>query len=127
MASRKDASVQIRLSTVEKQTLQKLAFSYNTDASNIIRRLIMTAAGESALVNPNISQTLNGLCFQLHAVGNNINQLTRAVNSGLAVVDSEELASLLESLTITTNTLADLYAEMILTAKKRVQTGLNSG
>jgi len=126
MASRKDASVQIRLSTVEKQTLQKLALSYNTDASNIIRRLIMTAVGESALVNPDISETLRGLCFQLRAVGNNINQLTRAVNSGLAI-DDEELASLLESLTITTNTLADLYAEMILTTKRRVQTGLNYG
>jgi len=126
MASRKDASVQIRLSTVEKQTLQKLALSYNTDASNIIRRLIMTAAGESALVNPNISETLSDLCFQLRAVGNNINQLTRAVNSGLAI-DDEELASLLESLTITTNTLADLYAEMILTAKRRLQAGLNNG
>jgi len=126
MASRKDASVQIRLSTVEKQTLQKLAFSYNTDASNIIRRLIMTAVGESALVNPNISEALHGLCFQLRAVGNNINQLTRAVNSGLAI-DDEELVSLLESLTITTNTLADLYAEMILTAKRRLQAGLNNG
>jgi len=126
MASRKDASVQIRLSTVEKQTLQQLASSYNTDASNIIRRLIMTAAGESALVNPNISQTLGGLCFQLRAVGNNINQLTRAMNSGL-VADDEELTSLLESLTITTNTLADLYAEMILTARRRLQAGLNNG
>jgi len=126
MASRKDASVQIRLSTVEKQTLQKLASFYNTDASNIIRRLIMTAAGESALVNPNISQTLHGLCFHLRAVGNNINQLTRAVNSDLAI-DDRELASLLDSLTITTNTLADLYAEMILTAKRRLQAGLNNG
>jgi len=126
MASRRDASVQIRLSTVEKQTLQKLASSYNTDASNIIRCLIMTAVGTSALVNPHISETLSSLCFQLRAVGNNINQLTRAVNSGLAI-DDEELASLLESLTITTNTLADLYAEMILTAKRRIQKGLNSG
>jgi len=86
----------------------------------------MTAVGESALVNPNISESFHGLCFQLRAVGNNINQLTRAMNSGL-VVDDEELTSLLEALTITTNTLADLYAEMILTARRRLQTGLNDG
>ncbi|CAM1653318.1 plasmid mobilization relaxosome protein MobC [Bartonella apihabitans] len=126
MASPKDASVYFRLSKTEKETLQNLAISYNCDVSQIIRSLIMTTAGEGPLVDPHISEAINTLCFQLRAIGNNINQLTRAVNTG-ALIESGDLTEILDNLYATTNALADIYAEIIISAKKRLKGRLDNG
>jgi len=120
MALPKDAGLFLRLSKAEKITVQTLASFYNTDVSNIIRRLIKTAAGEGALVEPTVSEDISVLCFQIRALSGNLNRLIRAVTVGDGFED-ELLIEELKSLYITANALADLYADMVVTAKRKVR------
>lgn len=123
MASKKDAGLYLRLSKVEKALFHKTAQSYNINVSHMIRRLVLAVHGEAQLVEPELSKTKSDLCRKLHAIGVNLNQLTRAVTQGYLPAE-QEFVSVLEQIHASCLALAETYAQMIIHTRSKVDGAL---
>ncbi|MHC5305801.1 plasmid mobilization relaxosome protein MobC [Bartonella sp. LJL80] len=125
MASKKDAGFYLLLSKAEKALFQKTAQSYNINVSHMIRRLVLAAEAEAQLVEPELSETIGDLCRQLHAIGVNLNLLTRAVTQGYLPAE-QEFVSILEQIHAGCLALAETYGEMIIHTRSKVDGALRN-
>ena len=69
----------LRLSAEEKERLERDARSCGLSKTAYLRRLIL---GREVKARP--SQEIRALRTEIHHIGNNINQIARSVNAGIA-------------------------------------------
>lgn len=75
----KKAFLSVRLSTLERQKLDSLCAASGLTASAAVRKLI---AG--AKIQKNKARDMKTLYGEINRIGNNINQIARSVNAGIA-------------------------------------------
>lgn len=78
MAQRK-AFLSVRLSTAERQKLDALCEASTLSASALVRKLL-----NGAQIKVNRARDFKALYTEINRVGNNINQIARSVNAGIA-------------------------------------------
>jgi len=83
----KTSAVVIRFNEDEKDALRDLAQSYGISVSELMRRLAREAVSVGPSFFPEERKALAAATRQLSALGRNINQIARRVNSGQCQAD----------------------------------------
>jgi Bacterial mobilisation protein (MobC) len=91
-SERRTASLRLQLTPSERAELEKGAAEAGTPLSQYVRELCFRRSGDAPVVagtkrNPGA----RALAYELSAIGNNLNQLTRIANSTKAVPQLYEL------------------------------------
>jgi hypothetical protein len=91
----------VRLTAAEDAVLHEIARAQSITVSDLLRRLIHAAVGLGPLVDGEDRELLRALRFELNAIGVNLNQIARAMNTGLVPPNkllAERLVELKEGL-----------------------------
>lgn len=81
-ASRKDKVVRMRLSADELVAIEKAASAADMTMSAFMRSLLLEGAGIQPLLAEDDRTVMGFLADEMRTVGTNLNQMTRALNSG---------------------------------------------
>lgn len=81
-ASRKDKVVRMRLSADELAAIENAASAADMTMSAFLRSLLLEGAGVQPLLAEDDRTVMDFLADEMRAVGTNLNQMTRALNSG---------------------------------------------
>ncbi len=81
-ASRKDKVVRTRLSSEEYAAVEKASQAADMTVSAFLRSLLLEGAGVQPLLAEEDRTVMGFLADEMRAVGTNLNQMTRALNSG---------------------------------------------
>ncbi len=79
---RKKYEICLRLSQEEKERLENSARRCGLSKTTYLRRLILGME-----VKPRPTQEIKDLRTEIHHIGNNINQIARSVNAGIATAE----------------------------------------
>ena len=78
----KTEAVRTRLNPEEKAALKRVAENNNMTVSRLIQKLVRETINKEVDLSPKEMAAFKDAIRQLAAIGTNLNQLTRAVNSG---------------------------------------------
>ncbi|MGO4560182.1 MobC family plasmid mobilization relaxosome protein [Mesorhizobium sp. 2RAF21] len=81
-ASKKDKVVRMRLSADELAAIEKAASAAEMTMSAFLRSLLLEGAGIQPLLAEQDRTVMGFLADEMRAVGTNLNQMARALNSG---------------------------------------------
>ena len=104
----------IRLSEDEFAAVEAAATGASMSISAFVRSLSLEGAGAQPFLNPVDRAIIQLLGQDLRAMGNNLNQLARALNAGLSV-DGSHLAAAIDDARAVANTVA---AELSMMTKR---------
>jgi hypothetical protein len=93
-ASRKDKVVRMRLSAEEHAAIEMAAAAADMTMSAFLRSLMLEGAGVQPLLAEEDRTVMGFLADEMRAVGTNLNQLVRAMNSGRAIQDESRDANI---------------------------------
>ena len=86
----KSEALRVRLITDEKEAFEALAASLEVSPSKLLRRMIHEAVGAGPALFDDGVVALVDAGNAVSAVGRNINQITRAINSGKTTIGNKE-------------------------------------
>ena len=92
--SRKDKVVRMRLSAEEHAAIEMAAAAADMTMSAFLRSLMLEGAGVQPLLAEEDRTVMGFLADEMRAVGTNLNQLVRAMNSGRAIQDESRDANI---------------------------------
>ena len=105
-------SIQARVTPDELASLTAIATAQGVTTSEIVRRLVRSAAGLPVAADPEMRPVIEALVDQFRRVGVNLNQAVRAMNEGR--VDYEPaLAAVLDDLLTATEGARAAYREFV--------------
>lgn len=84
-ASRKDKVVRMRLSADELAAIEKAASAADMTMSAFMRSLLLEGAGVQPMLSGEDRTVMGLLADEMRAVGSNLNQLARSLNTGGAI------------------------------------------
>ncbi|MCD2174923.1 plasmid mobilization relaxosome protein MobC [Rhizobium sp. C4] len=84
LRTKRDRVVHVRLSEGELSALTSFATSHNLTTSEVLRRLVRQASGFGPTFDGDAAKGIRANVVQLRKAGVNLNQITRALNSGRA-------------------------------------------
>ncbi|WP_192247998.1 plasmid mobilization protein [Mesorhizobium caraganae] len=93
-ASRKEKVLRMRLSTDEHAAIDKAAKAANMTMSAFLRSLLLEGAGVQPLLAEEDRAVMGFLADEMRAVGANLNQLARTMNSGRAAKPADVTANI---------------------------------
>jgi hypothetical protein len=114
----------VRLSEDEFAAVEAAATEASMSISAFVRSLSLEGAGAQPFLNPADRAIIQLLGQDMRAVGNNLNQLVRALNTGQSV-DSPELAAAIDDARAVATIVAAELATMVkrAAAARRSDTG----
>ena len=115
---RKDESVFVRISAEEKAEFEQLADEYGLTVSEAFRRAARAACGNGPVLDGRSREKFETIYTELNAIGVNVNQAVRAMNTG-RVPDDEYMREMLTGLSNSLTALGEMY--MVLAAKGRAR------
>ena len=108
----RSATIQARVTPDELASLTAIATAQGVTTSEIVRRLVRSAAGLPVAADPEMRPVIEALVDQFRRVGVNLNQAVRAMNEGR--VDYEPaLAAVLDDLLAATEGARAAYREFV--------------
>ncbi len=111
VSKRKDRVAHVRLSPAEFDALEAAASAAGMTVSAFVRSLSMEGAGVRPFLGEEDRMVLSLLADGLRAIGGNLNQIARAINTGRAPTEGDITGSIRDAHNIAT-TLASELAEM---------------
>lgn len=95
MKRNRDIQLKLYINKQEQTALDTMLESYNGNKSEYIRDCIFKAnASDMQLFNENVTELIR----QYKAIGNNLNQITRAINQGNVQIDTAQLEQIRKEL-----------------------------
>lgn len=110
-SKRKDRVAHIRFSPAEFEALEEAAAGAGMTVSAFVRSLAMEGAGVRPFLAEGDRAVLALLAEGMRAIGGNLNQIARAINTG-RVPAEEELSGSIKDAHVVATTLASEFAEM---------------
>jgi hypothetical protein len=110
-AKRKEKVAHIRFSPVEYDALEAAASAAGMTVSAFVRSLSMEGAGVRPFLGEGDRLVLGLLADGMRAIGGNLNQIARAINTG-TVPAEEEISGSIKDAHVVATTLASELAEM---------------
>lgn len=107
-ASRKDKVVRMRLSADELVAIENAASAADMTMSAFLRSLLLEGAGVRPLLAEDDRTVMGFLADEMRAVGTNLNQMARALNSGGAVRPADLDANIAEVQVVVAAVLSEL-------------------
>ncbi|WP_244480733.1 plasmid mobilization protein [Mesorhizobium sp. Root157] len=104
----------IRLADDEFSAVETAALRAGLTTSAFLRSLALEGAGEKPFLNPSDTAIIHLLGHDMHAVGNYLNQVARALNTGRSI-DSSVIVAAVDDARAIAMTVA---AELMLMTKK---------
>lgn len=108
--SRKDKVVRMRLSAPEHAAIEKAAKAAGMTVSAFLRSLLLEGAGVRPMLAEEDRTVMDFLAEEMRSVGLNLNQLTRAMNSGRAVKAADLSANIGEVQVVVAAVVTELKA-----------------
>lgn len=109
-ASRKDKVVRMRLSADALAAIEQAAQAADLTVSSFLRSLLLEGAGVQPLLAEQDRMVMGFLADEMRAVGSNLNQLARAMNSARSVQGADLQASVGEVQIVVAAVLTELRA-----------------
>ena len=110
-SKRKDRVVHIRFSSAEYDALEAAASAARMTVSAFVRSLSMEGAGVRPFLGEGDRLVLGLLADGMRAIGGNLNQIARAINTGMVPTEGDIAGSIKDAHSVAT-TLASELAEM---------------
>jgi hypothetical protein len=110
-SQRKDRVAHIRFSPAEFEVLEEAAAGAGMTVSAFVRSLAMEGAGVRPFLAEGDRALLALLAEGMRAIGGNLNQIARAINTG-RVPAEEELSGSIKDAHVVATTVASEFAEM---------------
>ncbi len=107
-ASRKDKVVRMRLSAEEHAAIEEAAAAAGMTMSAFLRSLLLEGAGVQPFLAEEDRTVMGFLADEMRAVGTNLNQLVRVMNSGRLVQPADIKASIGELQVVVAAVLTEL-------------------
>jgi hypothetical protein len=111
VSTRKDRVAHIRFSTAEFEALEAAAAAAGTTVSGFVRSLSMEGAGVQPFLGEGDLLVLGLLADGMRAIGGNLNQIARAINTGTVPTQGYITGSIMDAHSVAT-TLASELAQM---------------
>jgi hypothetical protein len=111
VSKRKDRVAHIRFSPAEFDALEAAASAADMTVSAFVRSLSMEGAGVRPFLGDEDRMVLGLLADGMRAIGGNLNQIARAINTGRVSVESDIAGSIKDAHSVAT-TLASELTEM---------------
>lgn len=108
---RRDRIAHIRFSPAEFDALERAASVAGMTVSAFVRSLSMEGAGVRPFLGEEDRAVLGLLADGMRAIGSNLNQIARAINTGRVPAEGEVAGSIKDAYSVA-NTLASEFAEM---------------
>jgi uncharacterized protein (DUF1778 family) len=109
-ASKKDKVVRMRLSADELASIEQAAQAADLTVSSFLRSLLLEGAGVQPLLAEQDRMVMGFLADEMRAVGSNLNQLARVMNSARSVQGADLQASVGEVQIVVAAVLTELRA-----------------
>ncbi|MBU2147014.1 MAG: MobC family plasmid mobilization relaxosome protein [Alphaproteobacteria bacterium] len=110
-SKRKDKVAHIRFSPSQFEAIETAANAADMTVSAFVRSLSMEGAGVRPFLGEGDRAVLNLLADGMRAIGGNLNQIARAINTGRAPA-GDELAGSIKDAHVVATTVASELAEM---------------
>ncbi len=110
-SKRKDRVAHIRFASAEFEALEAAATAAGMTVSAFVRSLAMEGAGVRPFLAEGDRAVLSLLVEGMRAIGGNLNQIARAINTG-KVPAEEELSGSIRDAHVVATTMASEFAEM---------------
>jgi hypothetical protein len=79
--NKRDSAIIFRVTDAEKTSIEQLAWADGMTVSDLIKSRVLGKEPKRRQASPDRSALINGIT-ELARIGNNINQIARAINSG---------------------------------------------
>lgn len=126
VGKRKDVSIVLRLSAEDKSEFEGLAAHYGLSVSEALRRSMRAACGHGPVLDGGARQRFEALYTELNAIGVNVNQAVRAMNTG-RVPDDRDMRELLSGLGNALSALGEMYVVLAARGRSQVKRALADG
>jgi len=111
-SKRKDRVAHIRFSPAEFEALEAASGAAGMTVSAFVRSLSMEGAGVRPFLGEGDRAVLGLLADGMQAIGGNLNQIARAINSGRVPTESDVAGSIKDTHSVATTLISEL-SEMI--------------
>lgn len=107
-SKRRDKVVHIRFSPAEFDALEAAASAAGTTVSAFVRSLSMEGAGVRPFLGEEDRALLTLLADGMRAIGGNLNQITRAINTGKLPTEADVAGSIMDAHSVATALASEL-------------------
>ncbi|MEY9785394.1 plasmid mobilization protein [Sinorhizobium fredii] len=126
VGKRKDESVFVRISAEDKAEFEELAAQYGLTVSEAFRRAARAACGNGPVLDGAARQRFEALYAEIKAIGVNVNQAVRAMNTG-RVPDDQYLREMLTGLSNSLSALGEMYVVLAAKGRARAKRAMTDG
>lgn len=126
VGKRKDESVFVRISAEDKAEFEELAGQYGLTVSEAFRRAARAACGNGPVLDGPTRQRFEALYTEIKAIGVNVNQAVRAMNTG-RVPDDQHMREMLTGLSNSLSALGEMYVVLAAKGRARAKRAMSDG
>ena len=123
---RKDESVFVRISAEDKAEFEQLAEQYGLTVSEAFRRAARAACGNGPVLDGHTRDRFESLYAEIKAIGVNVNQAVRAMNTG-RVPDDAYMRDMLTGLSNSLSALGEMYVVLAAKGRGRAKRAMTNG